>query len=66
MPAAWRRGRRGAMSHRINANVVRKWLPRYPDQSGTTLTTMLPVNVTTASVAVTRKLRTFSIPLVRR
>jgi transposase-like protein len=41
-----------AMSHRINANVVRKWLPRYRDQSGTALTTMLAVNVTPTSVAV--------------
>lgn len=43
-----------AMSHRINANVVRKWLPRHREQSGAspTGTTMLPVNITPANLAV--------------
>ncbi len=41
-----------AMSHRINANVVRKWLPRYREQSGAALATMLAVNITPASLAV--------------
>lgn len=38
-----------AMNHRINANVVRKWLPRYREHGGQTPVTMLPVNVTSAS-----------------
>ena len=42
-----------AMSHRINANVVRKWLPRHREHCGAAPTTMLPVNVSPASVAVT-------------
>jgi hypothetical protein len=46
-----------AMSHRINANVVRKWLPRHRDQAGTALATMLPVNITPASVAVNTRPR---------
>jgi transposase len=41
-----------AMSHRINANVVRKWLPRHRDQARTVLATMLPVKLVPASVAV--------------
>jgi len=41
-----------AMSHRINANVVRKWLPRYSERPGAGSTTMLPVNISPASVAV--------------
>ena len=41
-----------AMSHRINANVVRKWLPRHNDQAAMAVATMLPVNIAPASVAV--------------
>ena len=37
-----------AMSHRINANVVRKWLPRHRDRQAAA--TMLPVNIAPASV----------------
>ena len=46
-----------AMSHRINANVVRKWLPRYREHGGETAVTLLPVNVTSASPAVAPKPR---------
>ena len=46
-----------AMHHRINANVVRKWLPRHRDCESTVLTTMLPVNITPASVAVSPRPR---------
>ncbi|MFY7914840.1 MAG: IS66-like element accessory protein TnpA [Rubrivivax sp.] len=46
-----------AMSHRINANVVRKWLPRYREHGGETAVTMLPVKVTSASPAVAPKPR---------
>lgn len=41
-----------AMNHRINANVVRKWLPLYREHGGKTAVTMLPVNVTSASPTV--------------
>ena len=41
-----------AMSHRINANVVRKWLPRYCERPGAAPTTMLPVNISPASATV--------------
>jgi transposase len=46
-----------AMSHRINANVVRKWLPRYRERPGAVPTTMLPVHISPASVTVTPKSR---------
>jgi transposase len=46
-----------AMSHRINANVVRKWLPRYREHGGETAVTMLPVKVTSTSPAVAPKPR---------
>ena len=41
-----------AMSHRINANVVRKWLPRHREQPEAAPVTLLPVNITRSSVAV--------------
>ena len=41
-----------AMSHRINANVVRKWLPRHREHCGETALAMLPVNVAAANVTV--------------
>jgi transposase-like protein len=41
-----------AMSHRINANVVRKWLPRNREHDSTAPGAMLPVNITPAHVAV--------------
>jgi transposase-like protein len=34
-----------AMSHRINANVVRKWLPRYCERPGAAPTKMVPVSI---------------------
>ena len=40
------------MNHRINANVVRKWLPRHREHCGETALAMLPVNVTAANVTV--------------
>lgn len=46
-----------AMSHRINANVVRKWLPRHRERPGAAPTTMLPVNIFPASVTVTPQSR---------
>ncbi|AOE85928.1 IS66-like element accessory protein TnpA [Pseudomonas sp. TCU-HL1] len=33
-----------ALSHGINANVVRKWLPLYRDQPTTTLPAFIPLN----------------------
>src|SRR3990167_3708439 len=41
-----------AMSHRINANVVRKWLPRHRELPGVAPTTMLSVSISPANVAV--------------
>jgi transposase len=41
-----------ALSHGINANVIRKWLPRHGGQVGTAVATMLPVNLTPEQVAV--------------
>jgi transposase len=46
-----------AMRHRINANVVRKWLPRHNDQAAMAVATMLPVNITPTSVAVNTRPR---------
>lgn len=40
------------MSHRINANVVRKWLPRHRELPGVAPTTMLSVSISPANVAV--------------
>ena len=40
-----------ALSHGINANVIRKWLPRHRPGSSGSLTTMLPVTLDTASAA---------------
>ena len=55
-----------AMSHRINANVVRKWLPRHQQHSAMALTTMLPVNIAPASVAVNPKPRVPAISTATR
>lgn len=41
-----------ALSHRINANVIRKWLPRHRGQAGTALATMLPVTIAPGPVAM--------------
>ena len=44
-----------ALSHGINANVIRKWLPRPKPGTSTSLVTMLPVRVEAAAPAVTAK-----------
>ena len=55
-----------AMSHLINANVVRKWLPRHREHSAMALTTMLPVNIAPASVAVNPKPRVPAVSTATR
>ena len=44
-----------ALSHGINANVVRKWLPRRSPGTAAALATMLPVSIGPAAAAVTPK-----------
>lgn len=44
-----------ALGHGINANVIRKWLPRPNPGTSTSLTTMLPVRIEAAAPAVTAK-----------
>jgi transposase len=51
-----------AMSHRINANVVRKWLPRHREHCGAAPVAMLPVNIKPASVAVRPRPRVAASP----
>ncbi len=44
-----------AMSHGINANVIRKWLPRREPETAAALATMLPVTIEPLAPVVTRK-----------
>ena len=44
-----------ALSHGINANVIRKWLPRPTPGTLTSLATLLPVSIEPAAAAVTPK-----------
>lgn len=44
-----------ALSHGINANVIRKWLPRPKPGTSTSLATMLPVSIEPAAAADTPK-----------
>ena len=44
-----------ALSHGINANVIRKWLPRRSPGTAAALATMLPVSIGPAAAAVTPK-----------
>ncbi len=44
-----------ALSHGINANVIRKWLPRREPETGAALATMLPVTIESVVPVVTRK-----------
>jgi transposase-like protein len=44
-----------ALSHGINANVIRKWLPRPQPGTSTSLAAMLPVRVEAATPAITPK-----------
>ena len=44
-----------ALSHGINANVIRKWLPRRKPGASASLTTMLPVNIESAPPVATRR-----------
>ena len=44
-----------ALSHGINANVIRKWLPRREPETGAALATMLPVTIEPVAPVVTRK-----------
>ncbi len=52
-----------ALSHRINANVIHKWLSRHRSVTSTVMATMLPVKVEPAAVAVNPKPR-MSVPLL--
>ena len=49
-----------ALSHGINANVIRKWLPRCASTASTALATMLPVNIESAAVTVAPRPRVSS------
>lgn len=51
-----------ALSHRINANVIRKWLPRHGGVTSTAMAMMLPVKVEPAAVPVNPK-RRMTMPL---
>jgi transposase-like protein len=51
-----------ALSHRINANVIRKWLPRHGGVTSTVMAMMLPVKVEPAAVVVNPK-RRMTMPL---
>jgi len=44
-----------ALSHGINANVIRKWLPRRSPGTAAALATMLPVTIEPVVPVVTRK-----------
>ena len=44
-----------ALSHGINANVIRKWLPRRSPGTAAALATMLPVSIEPVAAAVTPK-----------
>ena len=44
-----------ALSHGINANVIRKWLPRREPGTAAALATMLPVTIEPVASVVTRK-----------
>ena len=44
-----------ALSHGINASVIRKWLPRPKPGTSTSLATMLPVSIQPAAATVTPK-----------
>ncbi|MDO8772107.1 MAG: transposase [Burkholderiaceae bacterium] len=44
-----------ALSHGINANVIRKWLPRREPGTSTALASMLPVTIEPREPVVTRK-----------
>ncbi len=46
-----------ALSHGINANVIRKWLPRHKPGTPAPVVTMLPVSIEAAAPAVTPKPR---------
>jgi transposase len=46
-----------ALAHGINANVIRKWLPRRKVGAAPTLTTMLPVTIQSAAPTATSKPR---------
>ncbi|MDP2380917.1 MAG: transposase [Pseudohongiella sp.] len=51
-----------ALSHGINANVIRKWLPRHkPDTLGC-VAAMLPVTIESAAPGITQKQRTHIEP----
>ena len=44
-----------ALSHGINANVIRKWLPRHDALASTAVATMLPVTIKAATRPATLK-----------
>ena len=52
-----------ALSHGINANVVRKWLPKARGVPSTGVATMLPVSVQPGAVVVNPKPRSTAMPL---
>jgi transposase-like protein len=51
-----------ALSHGINANVVRKWLPKVRAATSTAVATMLPVSVQPAGVVVNPRPRCTATP----
>ena len=53
-----------ALSHGINANVIRKWLPRHDAVASTALATMLPVTIKPATRLATPKPSRMHAPLV--
>ena len=57
---------RAALRHGINANVVRKWLPKGRGMASTGVATMLPVSVQPAAavVVVNPKPRSTAMPLM--
>ncbi|MBA3774511.1 MAG: transposase [Ramlibacter sp.] len=51
-----------ALSHGINANVIRKWLPQRASGMARVTATMLPVTIDSALPAPTRRLRAAAVP----
>ena len=51
-----------ALSHGINANVIRKWLPQHAPGSAKVSATMLPVTINSALPTPARKPRTAAAP----
>lgn len=52
-----------ALSHGINANVIRKWLPRHDALASTAVATMLPVTIKAATRLATPKAPRMHAPM---